>query len=41
MYFLMNKNNAVAAFDKKPATPFSDKVLFEEVERYGIYALTQ
>ena len=35
MYFLMNKNNVVAAFDKKPATAFSDTVLFTEVERMG------
>lgn len=35
MYFLMNKNNVVAAFDKKPATAFSDEVLFIEVERIG------
>lgn len=30
MYFLMNKNNVVATFDKKLTTAFSDKVLFEE-----------
>ncbi len=35
MYFLMNKNAVVAAFDKKPATAFSDGVLFSEVERMG------
>ena len=35
MYFLMNKNNVVAAFDRKPATAFSDEVLFTEVERMG------
>ena len=35
MYFLMNKNNVVATFDKKPATAFSDEVLFTEVERIG------
>ena len=33
MYFLMNKNVVVAAFDKKPATAFSDAVMFTEVER--------
>ena len=31
MYFLMNKNTVVAAFDKNPATAFSDAVLFTEV----------
>lgn len=35
MYFLMNKNAVVTAFDKKPATAFSDGVLFTEVERMG------
>lgn len=35
MYFLMNKNTVVAAFDKKPATAFSDEVLFVEIERTG------
>lgn len=35
MYFLMNKNVVVAAFDKKPATAFSDAVMFTEVERTG------
>ncbi len=35
MYFLMNKNNVVATFEKKPATAFSDEVLFIEVERIG------
>lgn len=35
MYFLMNKNTVVAAFDRKPATAFSDEVLFVEVERRG------
>lgn len=35
MYLLMNKNKTVAAFDKKPATAFSDEVLFYEVERMG------
>ena len=35
MYFLMNKNTVVAAFDKKPATAFSDAVMFTEVERTG------
>ena len=35
MYFLMNKNNVVAAFDKKPATAFSDEVQFIETERMG------
>lgn len=35
MYFLMNKNNVVATFEKKPATAFSDEVLFIEVERTG------
>ena len=35
MYFLMNKNNVVATFDKKSATAFSDTVLFTEVERMG------
>ena len=39
MYLLMNKNNVVAAFDRKPATACSDKVLFEEVERYGMLPL--
>lgn len=28
MYFLMNKNNVVATFEKKPTTAFSDEVLF-------------
>ena len=28
MYYLMNKNTAVAAFEKQPATAFSDEVLF-------------
>jgi len=31
----MNKNVVVAAFDKKPATAFSDAVMFTEVERTG------
>ena len=35
MYFLMNKNNVVAKFEKKPATAFSDRVLFIEVGRMG------
>ena len=35
MYFLMNKNNVVAAFEKKPATAFSDDVQFMETERMG------
>lgn len=35
MYFLMNKNNVVATFEKKSATAFSDEVLFIEVERMG------
>lgn len=35
MYFLMNKNNVVATFDRKPATAFSDEVLFIEAERIG------
>ena len=35
MYFLMNKNHVVATFEKKPATAFSDEVLFIEVERRG------
>lgn len=35
MYFLMNKNAVVATFEKKPATAFSDTVLFTEVERMG------
>lgn len=35
MYFLMNKNNVIATFENKPATVFSDEVLFYEVERMG------
>ena len=35
MYFLMNKNTVVAAFEKQPAAEFSDEVLFREVERIG------
>ena len=35
MYFLMNKNNVIATFANKPATVFSDEVLFYEVERMG------
>ena len=35
MYYLMNKNTVVAAFEKQPATAFSDEVLFREVERTG------
>lgn len=35
MYILMNKNNVVATFEKKPATAFSDEVFFYEVERMG------
>ncbi|MBP1592210.1 MAG: hypothetical protein ILP22_09245, partial [Oscillospiraceae bacterium] len=35
MYYLMNKNSLVAAFEKKPATAFSDTVLFNEAERKG------
>lgn len=35
MYYLMNKNTVVATFDRKPATVFSDEVLFVEVERKG------
>lgn len=35
MYFLMNQNNIAAVFEKKPATAFSDEVLFHEVERMG------
>ena len=35
MYYLMNKNSLVAAFEKKPATAFSDAVLFTEAERKG------
>ena len=35
MYFLMNKNTVVAAFEKQPAAEFSDEVLLREVERIG------
>lgn len=35
MYYLMNKNNPVAVYDRKPSTEFSDDVLFVEKERHG------
>lgn len=35
MYFLMNKNNVIAAFDEKPATAFSDELQLFETERIG------
>ncbi len=35
MIFLMNKNNIVASFEKKPPTAFSDESLFTETERIG------